>query len=60
MDERDMVDMEINANAMDEDLECPFCDADGFDKIGLKHHLLGKSTFSSERLCGAFADIEDI
>ena len=25
---------------IDEELICPFCDENGFDKIGLKFHLL--------------------
>lgn len=49
MDEHDMT-----------DLECPFCGIEGFDKVGLKYHLLGYGTFDGERLCKVFAETEDI
>ncbi len=50
---------DINADAIEEDLECPFCDAVGFDKIGLKEHLLGYNMLNN-RQCKAFAEIEEL
>lgn len=35
-----------------DEIACPFCEEDGFDKPGLKHHL--------NNYCEVYPDVEDI
>ena len=40
-------------------LICPFCGSEGFDKPGLKEHLLGYS-LSGDRKCSEFEAVEEL